>query len=155
MMKTRLFVIAFLLSSLIGFEVPKPVTIPDGAYGVFQCYLDMPLYTDGQNAVDREDSALIRKWHDGLLIADHAGSVHGEDRWYVTDLALGEAVFLITPTVTRAYSVTAVYMGEYSKTDYLYHGEPVRPDTNDIICISCGRKDTVFIAYLDYKGELP
>lgn len=158
-MKTRLFVLALLMSSLIGFEVPRPVTIPDGAYGVLQVgELSAPLYTKlgtDQATVDREDCALIRKWGNGTLIADHAGSTHGNAEWRVNEWQLGMTAFVVTPTETKAYTVIALLYGQYGGTTYLFDNIPVYPHRNDLMCISCGRDQTVYIAILEYKGELP
>lgn len=158
-MRVRLLLVAALLSSLIGFEIPHATVIPDGAYGVFQFQdLDAPLYTSygtDQSVVDREDCALIRRWGDGILIADHAGSEHGDEEWRVEDFKVGVTGFIITPTETKAYRCTAIYLGEYEVYGYTYDGVVIKPHTSDLICVSCGRKDEVYIAYMDYVGTLP
>lgn len=158
-MRIRLLVFAALFSSLIGFEIPHAVTIPDGAYGVFQFQsLNAPLYTTigtDQATVDLDDCALIRKWGDGILIADHAGSEHGDEEWRVEDFQVGVTGFVITSTETRAYRCTAIYLGEYEPYGYTYDGTVIKPHTSDLICVSCGRKEEVYIAYLDYVGVLP
>ena len=158
-MKTRLFIVAFLLSSLIGFEIPRPVTIPDGAFGVFQLGdLCAPLYTtigDDQATVDLEDCALIRKWGDGILIADHAGSKHGDSEWRVNEWDVGATAFVITPTETRAYHLVAILWGQNTGHAYSFNGTPIFPKRNDLICVSCGRDGTTYIAILEYEGELP
>ena len=158
-MKTRLFIVALLLSSLIGFEVPHPVTIPDGAYGVFQIEdLDVPLYTsigDDQATVDLEDCALIRRWGNGTLIADHAGSTHGEQEWRVNEWTVGTTAFIVTPTETKAYHLVAILWGQYGATTYQFDGSPIYPHRNDLMCVSCGRDNTVFIAILEYGGIIP
>ena len=158
-MKTRLFLVALLLSSLVGFEVPHPTTIPDGAYGVFQIEdMDVPLFTSigsDQATVDLEDCALIRKWGNGLLIADHAGSKHGDEEWRVNEWTVGTTAFIITPTETRAYHLVAVLWGQYGATTYTFDGSPVYPHRNDLMCVSCGRDNSVFIAILEYEGVIP
>ena len=158
-MKTRLFIVALLLSSLIGFEVPHATVIPDGAYGVFQIEsLNAPLYTkigSDQATVDLEDCALIRKWGNGLLIADHAGSRHGEQEWRVNEWTVGTTAFVITGDSTTAYSLVAILWGEIGATSYTFDGSPVFPHRGDLMCVSCGRDNSVFIAILERKGELP
>ena len=158
-MRIRLFLAALLLSSLVGFEVPQPVVIPDGAWGVLQVpamEISMPLYTGpDQLIIDAENSALVRRWGDGILIADHAGSKHHGAEWRVNDMQVGGACFVISHDETRAYRCTAILLGENTGTAYEYRGRTVTPDKYDVICISCGRGKETFIAYLDFDGIIP
>ena len=160
-MRIRLFLLAFLMASLVGFECPQPVVIPDGSYGVLQVpamELDLPLYTSGgndQTVVDRDDSALIRRWGEGLLIADHAGSRHGDARWYVNAMQVGGTVFLVTRDETAAYHCTAILQGENTGTAYAYGGREIWPKHDQILCVSCGRDNTTYIAILEYEGVIP
>lgn len=160
-MRIRLFLAALLLSSLVGFEIPRPVVIPDGSFGVLQVpamEIDLPLYTSGGNdqaVVDREDCALIRRWGDGRLIADHSGSRHGDAVWNVNGMQVGGTVFLITRDEAAAFHCTAILQGENTGTAYAYDGREIWPKRGDILCVSCGRDGTTYIAILEYEGVIP
>ena len=159
-MKRQLLIIA-LLFSLAGYEVPQPYVIPDGAYGVFQCTalettITVPLYTAagvGQEVVDAEDSALIRKYGQGKEICDHADSIIGDGVWNVNDMQVGSTAFLITPKSTIHYQCTAIYLCKQRKYDFTYNGKVIQPTKNDLVCISCAEDDGW--VYLAYYKKLP
>lgn len=147
--------------SLLGLEIPKNERIPDGAYGIFQCPamgISLPLYKskgNDQAIVDAENSALIRPWGNGQLIADHANSKHNGKAWNVYDAKVGGKAFLLTNGKTKAYICTAIYRGQYHTYGYTYEGKLVKPHTGDLIAVSCGEKDVVYIGYFKYYGDMP
>lgn len=158
----RLILCIFLLYSLVGFEMPQRTVIPDGAYGVFQCpaiEIDAPLYTaqgNDQDVVDAEDSALIRKWGDGLLVCDHADSAHGDAHWNVNDMTVGGAAFLITRDGVRCYQCTAIFLVKNTGHGYVYDGREITPKRNDLICLSCAVADgEEYLAYYKDTGDIP
>lgn len=158
----RIVFITILLFSLVGFEMPQRTVIPDGAYGVFQCpaiEINVPLYMaqgNEQDVVDAEDSALIRKWGNGLAICDHADSVHGDAVWNVNEMRVGGSAFLITEDGVKCYMCTAIYMAENTGYSYVYRGQIIAPNKNDLICLSCASEvGKEYLAYYEYDGEIP
>lgn len=104
--------------------------------------------------IDAEDSALIRQWGRGYLIADHAGSLHNGVRWYANDLKVGSTAFLTTESEIRAYKCVAILKGENTGYSYTFEGREVWAKENDIVCASCGRKNEVYLGYFDYTGTI-
>lgn len=150
------------LMTIAMFAVPRPVTIPDGAYGVFQCAsigTSTPVFFSdtrtGQEVVDAKNAALIRAYGDGYLVADHYGSEVDGGEWNVNEMRVGEPGFLIRTDGTLCYECVAVCLCECDGSDYLFRGERVRPDEDDVICVGCAWGDYVFLAYYDYSGEIP
>lgn len=160
-MAARLKIAACMIAISI-FAVPQAATIPDGAYGVFQCTsigTSTPVYFSdtltGQEVVDKENSALIRERGKGYFIGDHYGSEVDGGEWNVNEMRVGEPAFLITEETTYCYECIAVCLCFDNGYDYLFGGYRVRPDTNDIIACGCAWGDYVFLAYYEYTGEFP
>ena len=153
---------------LTGFEIPRPVEIPEGAYGVWQVpeiNTNTPLYTapssKWQVTVDRENAALIYNYGRGRLIADHAGSKVDGGVWRVEKMKLDCAAFLVTKDKTTKYRCTALWRSRYHPTYYSYNGSGVYPKSSlDIICASCvadspDKDKEVYLAYFQYDGVMP
>ncbi len=158
----RFIPVILLLFSLAGFEIPRAAVIPDGAYGVFQCpaiEISAPLYTaqgNEQDVVDAENSALVRKWGNGLLICDHADSAHGDATWNVNRMQVGGAAFILTADRIQSYRCTAICLVENTGYGYTYHGRTITPGRSDLICLSCAGEDgKEYLAYYEHTGEMP
>ena len=164
-MRIKLFILAAVLSSLIGFEIPHTTVIPDNAYGIFQVpalEIDVPLYTSttetGQEVVDREDAALIRGWGKGKAICDHADSQHGKAYWNVNEMQVGGSAFLITQDETLWYRCDMIARVKNTGTGYICTatGHSVTAQRDDVICLSCTDDDgEEWLAYYTYMGVFP
>lgn len=144
------------------YEIPQTVEIPEGAYGVLQipCIgTNSPLYEgrDFQSIIDDENSALIRRYKRGWYIGDHAGSEVGGGFWYVEDITVGSAAFIIRDgEPTKAYLCTSVYFLHQNGWDYAYHGTTVNPTRDGFICVSCSDYDDwVYLACFEYVEDMP
>lgn len=171
-MKTTKILLAILLASVLLcvtvfawdiYAVPQTVTIPEGAYGVLQIPdigTNSPLYEgrDFQDIIDDEDSALIRKYKRGWYIGDHAGSEVGGGYWYVEDINVGSAAFIIRgDEPTKAYLCTSVYFCHQNGWNYAYHGQNINPTANGFICVSCSdyADDWVYVAVFEFVEDMP
>lgn len=146
------------------YEIPQNVDIPEDAYGVFQvpCIgTNSPLYEaprgNGQDVIDEENSALIRKYGRGWLIADHSCSEVGNGIWCVENMEVGGGAFLIREGKPEiCYGCTAIYLCRQNGDKFTYHGQNVNPTKDGIICISCADEDGyVYLAVYEYIGEMP
>ena len=158
----RLVVLLLLFSSLFGFEIPHNVTIPDGAYGIWQCpatNTDSPLYFSegsGQSIIDAEDSACINYYGQGFAIHDHNDSKIGKGIWNVNRMVVGGSAFLITEEKTEHYICTAIYLAERQTFSYVYDGHAIRPKQDQIVCVSCAQEENmVYLAVYDLQGVMP
>lgn len=155
--------IVLLAVSLAAFAVPQAATIPDGAYGVWQVPsigTSTPVYESetrtGQEVVDKENAALIRERGKGWLVADHADSEVDGGIWNVNEMRVGEPAFLITEDVTYCYECIAICIVRNNGYEHSFMGIAIRPDKDDVICVSCALEAGYeYLAYYDYKGEIP
>ena len=144
------------------YEIPHKVEVPEGAYGVLQIPslgVNAPLYEgrDFQSIIDDEDSALIRRYKRGYYIGDHSGSKVGGGYWYVEDITVGSAAFIIRDgEPTLAYLCTSVYFCHQSGWSWAYHGQPVNPTANGFIAASCSDyEDWMYMAVFELVEEMP
>lgn len=155
--------IVLLAVSLAAFAVPQAAVVPDGAYGVWQVPsigTSTPVYESetrtGQEVVDEENAALIRERGKGWLVADHADSEVDGGIWNVNEMRVGEPAFLITEDVTYCYECIAICIVRNNGYEYSFMGIAIRPDKDDVICVSCALEAGYeYLAYYDYKGEIP
>ena len=147
------------------FAVPRPCEIPPGAYGVWQIpsiNVSIPVYqtntpTTTAAAVDREDSASIRKWGAGRIIEDHAKSKAGSGRWQIGEVKPDMLGFLITPAGTQRYVCNRVMRAVRHPTCFTVDRVGVTArDVTDILCASCATADAseVYIAAFKLQKEL-
>ena len=142
------------------YEIPQQTEIPTEAWGVLQvpCIrTNSPLYEGWQEVIDAEDSALVLRYEQGLLILDHAGSEVGRGYWCVEDMKVGCGAFLIREGKgAKCYECTAIYLCEQSGLNYLYRGQRVTPTRDGLMCVSCTERDGyVFVAVFDFIGDMP
>lgn len=159
----RLFAM-FILISLVGFEIPHTVDIPDGAYGAWQCPAlgtSSLLYegnsTEWQSIVDEDNSALWMNYNGIHVIADHAGSEVGGGIWNVNDMSVGGLAFLIEKEATYEYRCYLIAEADHDGYCWKINNQPIRPyRATDIMCESCAAEDgKVYVAFYSYVGELP
>lgn len=150
--------------SLKGMEMPQPVEIPDGAYGIFQVpdlNVSLPVffaYGTGQEIVDAENSGVIRDFGAGRLIGDHAGSEIGGGVWRVEKMNLDCSAFLITEQGTERYQCYMMVRCYCTGYAYVLDGQALFPHhATDIICASCANYDgsEVYLAFFKLVGRLP
>ena len=147
-----------------SYEIPMICEIPEGAYGVWQvpCLgTRSPLYTSagvGQDVVDAEKSALIRRFGKGYAIHDHAGSELGAGHfWNVEDMQVGCAGFLCRegrPEI--CYECTAIFLAQRNGSAYKCRGAKITLKSSEIMCLSCTEDDGwVYVAVFEKVGEMP
>ena len=157
----KLFTI-LLLFSLVGFEVPHNVTIPDNAVGVWECpsiNTTTPLYWaegTGQSIVDRGNSAAYRWYSNGKAILDHQGSEAGGGHWDVNLIDVGSSAFLILPGKTEQYECVLVCRAEVSGSVWIYNGHTVRLNAGEIVCACCADTEAKnYLAIFEFVGVMP
>ena len=157
----KLFTI-LLLFSLVGFEVPHNATIPDNAVGVWECPsigTATPLYWTegtGQSIVDAEDSAAFRWYSKGRAILDHQSSEVGRGKWDVNCIDVGSSAFLILPDRTEQYKCVMVCLADVSGNVWLFNGQTVRLNDNQIVCACCAdTEEKNYLAIFEFVGVMP
>lgn len=168
MKRTITIILAVLLLSVTVYalpgvyEVPAPNDYPVDCWGVWQvpCIgTRSPLYEGkgiGQDVIDADNSALIRKIGKGYGIFDHAGSEITGHFWNVEEIKPGSGGFLCREGKPEVcYECTAVYLTQQVGNSYYYHGKTIVPGTG-IICVSCADEDGwCYVAVFEKVGVMP
>lgn len=155
--------LASLQFSMLEATLPWDAEIPEGAYGVWECPAlgtSTPIYQaegTGQKWADMENAAFIRRWGEGRLIGDHAGSEVDGGTWWVNEMIVGGHCYLVRDgKPTKDYICTAIWLCDDTGYTYLYNGKSMRAAKNDIMCACCASEkphDKVYVAYYKYVGE--
>lgn len=155
------------VTELIGAEVPTECEVPNDAFGVWQIpeiETVTPIYersvTNGQDIVDRENSAVIMPLGSGRLIGDHAGSITNGGRgiWHMNYVHVDGRAFLSTDDVTEIYQCYAICRAQSTGYGYTVNGKGISPNgSREIFCVSCANASgsEVYIAMYRYVGTTP
>ena len=101
-----------------------------------------------QKIVDRDNSALWRKYGKGHAILDHADSVCGDGVWRVEEMQVGGLADLTVGGKTTYYQCTAIWLCRQTSYVYKYDGKTIGCKKGDIICVSCADEDGwSYVAY--------
>ena len=159
----KLFTI-LLIMSLVGFEVPHNVTIPDNAVGVWECPslgTVSPLYEskwDAQGIVDDDESAWFGSYGSARIICDHADSNVGGGVWNVNQMQVGGTAFLHTREGIFQYKCYMICEADSGYSIYSMYGKQLYAHSStDIVCASCATPDgeRVYLAFYEFIGEMP
>ena len=144
-------------------EIPHDVPIPtDGMIWQVPCIsVSLPVYPEvgrnGQSLIDADNSGCIWQYGRGRIIGDHAGSEIGRGVWFVEDMRVGCAGFLMQEGKPHVcYECTAILLCRQVGAYYQWHGATVWPKTDEILCVSCAEdEEFVYLAVFEKVGEMP